>query len=650
LIFYLHNLSTSNLVFEDIGLVVPVDGYYEIETPSLNDFLRVGSFLRQAIESDVTYTYGTDFVVSRLADETDTIQYLTSTEALPALTSGTASETFFENKNNSFLAENVQDAIEEVLSDMEGQLSGLTWRSPVLVITSDTQISTGGTIAISGLTFPLNDDETPDNITSGDLVEGKYILYKGATSGDDKLYSVIGTDLVEQTGEDGLNGGYAYVVKNDLLEDVAENENGALYLFTDSNGLQRIGSINWDNVTLQNAYTGGNSIALDVDNPFNINSGGTPNFKVEKTAAGTNINLKTESGGVLSLTSENELIYTDQYLTGTVSLSQSGITELNADLWSNVHDSNTKGNKVFDWSRTNSATTVNSIIGSLTVLRDDLNEYVERLYTPPTETDVDANGANLIGVKGIPGVTPTGGSTGSNASLQATLEGLAASGTKTYVDISSFTTVKSVGSVVFTAGETVYIQDVNRYVEIITDTTNIVEDTDWSYVGGENNSIGGPEYVFGTDIVLDSKTSSTSTLNGATYYDSDLSTLMIYDANRSKFVSVAKNLLQFGSSNANGQYLSINGVISGLTGFLVPYNSVITKISVIGTNNLTKSFEIRVNGNATPITSFSLVGGVYSSTNANFDISDGDYLQIFASSAGGPCKNVVATIELAYRK
>ena len=466
MLFYLHNLSNEDLIFNDIGLIVPEDGYFIIETPSINDFLREGSTLREAIKNDTTYTYNTDFVVSRNSDVAITTDFLTSTEALPALTNGPAKEVFFENQNNGFLAENVQDAIEEV----QNKVSGLTWRAPVLAITSDNQLSGGGTIDISGLTLPFSDDDLPKNLDSGDLTEGTYILYKGATAGDDKLYKVIGTDLVEKEDINGLNNGYAFVVEHDLLEDVHADENAAIYIFTDEDGLQRIASVNWGE----------------------------------------------------------------------------------------------------------------------------------------------------------------------------------AAGLKSYSNVGDFTTAKSSASISFKVGEVVYIQDVNRFVEVLTNTNDAVEDTDWSYIGGQNNQIGGPEYVFNTEVVFDVKDNSSSEIHGATYYDSDVSTLMVYDSNRSKFISISKNLLQFGSSHANGQYLSINGVISGLTGFLIPYDSVITKITVIGTGNLTKEFEIRVNG--TNLTTFSLVDGKYSSTDANFNITDGDYLQFFASPGGSPARNVVATIELAYRK
>jgi hypothetical protein len=257
-----------------------------------------------------------------------------------------------------------------------------------------------------------------------------------------------------------------------------------------------------------------------------------------------------------------------------------------------------------------------------------------------------------------------------------------------------------VAGTLFKVGEPVYIADINRFVEVLVLGTAIVEGTDWDVVGGNATTaaIGGAGfYVDTTDtaqivatneinfnsawtsigtvngnrldvtdngaegsvkvndntaLILGSRaTALTSTASGATYYDTDVASLMVFDATRTKWVSASKQLLQFGASNADGQYLTINGVQSGLTGFLMPRNAVITSITVkqAGGND-TKGFEVRVDGAALGGGTFALVGGAHSATNYNLNVAAGSFVQLFAAAAGQSAKNVVATIEIAYYK
>jgi len=80
----------------------------------------------------------------------------------------------------------------------------------------------------------------------------------------------------------------------------------------------------------------------------------------------------------------------------------------------------------FDWSsRSTGVAEITSLVGAINANREDLDEYVALLRTKGAAIGVAA-GANLIGVDGIVDVTPTGGTSGADATLQAILEGLKA--------------------------------------------------------------------------------------------------------------------------------------------------------------------------------------------------------------------------------
>jgi hypothetical protein len=78
----------------------------------------------------------------------------------------------------------------------------------------------------------------------------------------------------------------------------------------------------------------------------------------------------------------------------------------------------------FDWTRTDTPATPTSLLGAINANRDDLYEFVELIATQGAASPVAA-GANLIGVNGIDGITPTGKLVSEDSTLQAMLEGLA---------------------------------------------------------------------------------------------------------------------------------------------------------------------------------------------------------------------------------
>lgn len=802
MLLYIHNVGGTVLNYNDIGLSINAAEYHILETSSLNDFLREPSELRTSILNPLVY--GTNLVLSLSDNPLETGSHLSAEESIAVLTNGSAHEVLFRKLSSSLTSTNVRDAIEEVASLLGDTAAGLTWREPVLAITSDPRISDGGTISFPDSSLPFSDDAAPDNFVS--IPEGAFILFEGAT---DRLYLKVGDDLVEQTGVSGLVGGYAFLVKNDLLETEHSRENAAIYIFTTSSGLQKIGDVDWNAIDLQSAYDKGNEITLQEGRDFTIYSSDeiTELIKVTQVLgsnyvnihgdgdAGTagvsissqnqiNINTQgtiystsqlehviTSSSGDIQLEAFGNLTLNDGFLTGPINLSEDGADNFDAAQWSKTQ---TGVGGIFDFTRPYSPDEPTSIVGGLVSLRDDLNEYITLISTSPVTTGVDANGSNLIGAKGIDGVTPTGGAVGEDSNLQAMLEGIATiassgnsyengltldtgvvrlggslnqntfidttedydfivgrdnlppnsggnglyignhieiglqdtgflafyssaggtaffdtrnpgeqvgivyfgdyendfvdrslvtkqyvdtavgnAGGKTFTDTAAFTAAKTdIANNPFNVGEVVFIQDINRFVKILTSDNDIVEGTGWNYVGSSLDAVSGAPYHYGTSLVLHSTTSAVagSDTSGATYYDTEVASIMTYDEVRSKYISAHKQLLQFGASNANGQYLTINGVQSGLSGFLMPRNAVVTGITVKQAGgNQTKGFEIRVDGSLVG-SSFVLDSGVYSDTLLNINIPSGSFVQLFAAAAGAPARNVVATIEIAYYK
>ena len=111
-----------------------------------------------------------------------------------------------------------------------------------------------------------------------------------------------------------------------------------------------------------------------------------------------------------------DITFRDQYQTSTVSFSETNADGLSLNF---AYDSQSD----FDWT----VRLVNnpaSLMAAINSNRDDLYEYVELLTTQGAAVGVAA-GANLLGVDGIAGITPTGKSLGDNSNLQEMLEGIA---------------------------------------------------------------------------------------------------------------------------------------------------------------------------------------------------------------------------------
>jgi hypothetical protein len=138
---------------------------------------------------------------------------------------------------------------------------------------------------------------------------------------------------------------------------------------------------------------------------------------------------------------------------------------------------------------------------------------------------------------------------------------------------------------------------------------------------------------------------------GDLFYRTDLNLTFQYDSSRSKWLSITQMFLDWGSNSADGKYLNIHGAAATQTGYLMPRNGTIIAVTAkCASGNQSKAFEIRKNNvGATPLKSFSLSSGSYSSINDNIDFSTTDYIQAFAVSGGEPARDAVVMIIIGWR-
>lgn len=137
---------------------------------------------------------------------------------------------------------------------------------------------------------------------------------------------------------------------------------------------------------------------------------------------------------------------------------------------------------------------------------------------------------------------------------------------------------------------------------------------------------------------------------GDIFYRTDLSLFFQYDGVRNDWLSIAQMFLDWGSGSADGVYLNIHGAAATQTGYLMPRNGKIISITArCASGNQSKALEIRRNHNsATPLKSFSLSSGQYSSITENIDFVAGDYIQAFAVSNSIPARDVVVMVTIAW--
>uniref|UniRef100_UPI00261A3E4D hypothetical protein n=1 Tax=uncultured Polaribacter sp. TaxID=174711 RepID=UPI00261A3E4D len=161
----------------------------------------------------------------------------------------------------------------------------------------------------------------------------------------------------------------------------------------------------------------------------------------------------------------------------------------------------------------------------------------------------------------------------------------------------------------------------------------------------------------GADIVPLRIVPNTVTPTGANageFYVADDGLLYGYDATRSKWLSVSRNIIGWGANNGNSNiYLrQFNGTLSNLNGWRMIRNGTITTIRVQGGSNQTYTIEIRKNDVTTAIASLDVTSAQGNhDTTINVDFEEGDYLQCYVNVTNGSrITYPQALIQIAWRK
>ncbi|WP_298782772.1 hypothetical protein, partial [uncultured Polaribacter sp.] len=134
------------------------------------------------------------------------------------------------------------------------------------------------------------------------------------------------------------------------------------------------------------------------------------------------------------------------------------------------------------------------------------------------------------------------------------------------------------------------------------------------------------------------------------FHVADDGLLYSYDATRSKWLSVDRNMIGWGRNSAGttNEYLrQFNGALSSFNGWRMIRSGTITAITVQSNANQTYTIQIRKNDVATAITSLtvSTAQGNHDTT-INVDFVEGDFLQCYLSGSSIDYPQVL--IEIAW--
>jgi len=131
--------------------------------------------------------------------------------------------------------------------------------------------------------------------------------------------------------------------------------------------------------------------------------------------------------------------------------------------------------------------------------------------------------------------------------------------------------------------------------------------------------------------------------------------LYLYDATRSKWLTVANTAIQFGrNGDTDTQSLHFGGnMVSGTAGALMPFDGTIVYISAMAASGDDTDINLRAR-NASNTNSinetFTLSSLRYSDTTANLDFNAGDYLTVRARDATTTAVDVTVIFWVKWRQ
>ncbi len=131
--------------------------------------------------------------------------------------------------------------------------------------------------------------------------------------------------------------------------------------------------------------------------------------------------------------------------------------------------------------------------------------------------------------------------------------------------------------------------------------------------------------------------------------------LYMYDATRSKWLSIESTALQYGRNNSSDtQNLQYGGtMVSGSSGPLMPFDGTIVAISSVGSSGDDTDVNIRARdaSNTNSINeTFTLSSLRYTDTSANFDFNAGDYITVRARDAATTTENLTVVLWVKWRQ
>ncbi|MDO5971584.1 hypothetical protein Q4Q35_17405 [Flavivirga aquimarina] len=159
-------------------------------------------------------------------------------------------------------------------------------------------------------------------------------------------------------------------------------------------------------------------------------------------------------------------------------------------------------------------------------------------------------------------------------------------------------------------------------------------------------------------LELNAQSAPTGTVTGQIALIGDR--LYMYDATRSKWLSLETTALQYGKSGGtDDERLEFAGDLTNNgSGPRMPFDGTIVYLTIESSGGVSnKQFDLKINGSdvgnsgtASLDGRISLSGGSFNYTDYNIDFDAGDYVTIEARSNGGDVNNPVAVIWVKWRQ
>lgn len=127
--------------------------------------------------------------------------------------------------------------------------------------------------------------------------------------------------------------------------------------------------------------------------------------------------------------------------------------------------------------------------------------------------------------------------------------------------------------------------------------------------------------------------------------------LYLYDDGRAKWLSVQETKYHWADNVVKGKIMKIGDALGTNVGYKIPSDSTVVAVTANEATGSNRSVQLRRNGTAVSLKTFSLSSGSYTSNTDSIDLDEGDVLQVYVTGGSGPpCKDLVVNVHLKYRK